>query len=82
MSDDDEALEGEVVRGIIFGLPVLVIQGDEETWVAPGNWFVGLFLVPYMDSWFYNDDSPIFVHDGSYWQGLIQWIFVSGDEGL
>lgn len=80
--EDDEQITGEVHRGIVFGLPVLVVEDEVEgIWVAPANWFVGLFLVPYMASWFYNDDSPVFVHEGSYWDGLIEWIFAS-PEGM
>ncbi len=84
MEEEDplESLDGEIHTGIIAGLPVFVIEDEEDgIWIAPGNWAVGLFLSPYLESWFYNDDSPVFLYEGTYWDGLFEWAFMAKYEG-
>lgn len=78
---DDEPLDGDVSKGIVAGLPVLVIEDEDDgIWIAPANRFSRIVLTPYMSSWFYNDDSPVFVYDGNYWAGLFDWLFTAKDE--
>ncbi len=73
-------LDGEVLTGIIAGLPVIVIEDSNETWISPANWFSSIFLIPYMASWFYDDSSPIFIYEDSYWDGLFDWVFMFKEE--
>ncbi len=73
-------IEGEAHKGIVAGLPVVVIEEDGIFWVAPANWFVGLILEPYMNSWFHNTDSPVHIYEGSYLDGLFEWIFMVKED--
>lgn len=71
----------EVKKGIIMGLPILISMDTEQgVWLSPANWFVYLPLTLYLNSWFYNDDSPVFVYEGSYWDGLFSWLFMAKDS--
>ena len=68
-------------KGIVAGMPVLVsLDTEQGTWIVPANRFVYVPLMLYMRSWFYNDDSPVFVYEGSYWDGLFAWIFMAKDS--
>jgi hypothetical protein len=79
--DSDMIPEGESYTGIVAGLPIIVVEDPEVgVWIAPGNWFAGLVLGPYMESWFYNEETPIFVYEGTYWDGLFQWLFMGKYE--
>ena len=75
MPPEEPMLEGEFSYGIIAGLQVCVIEeADGAVWVAPNGWLSKLILTPYMLSWFYNDNSPIFIYEGSYPEGLLDWL--------
>lgn len=63
-------------KGILAGLPVIV-EDDPETdtvWIAPANKYVTVLLDAYMDSDMFHEDVPIYIYEGSYFEGLIGWL--------
>jgi hypothetical protein len=70
----------DFLTGIIAGLPVTILPVEGDGMLIGYSFWAGLILTPYMNSWFYNDDSPVFVYEGSYWEGLFQFLFMKKEE--
>lgn len=63
-------------KGILAGLPVIV-EDDPETdtvWIASANKYVAFLLDLYMESDKFDEDTPVYIYEGNYFEGLIGWL--------